>query len=285
MKVVLFCGGLGLRLRDFAPRTPKALVPIGRRPLLWHLMRYYAHYGHTEFILCLGHNADAFRHYFQYGEGRAGALAAGWQVTCVDTGLNCNVGQRLAAVRPLLEDEEIFLANYADVLSDLPLPAMLADFRQHGRVASFLAYQPTQSFHVVALEDDSRVRSISPIASAGLWVNAGFLALRPAIFDYLGAGEELVEQPFQRLIAAQELMAYRYQGFWATMDTPKDKLLLDDMYAAGQRPWQVWRPAATSTSAPTGEAGRADGSPTLSLPLSTFQPVPQSTQSKLQMVC
>ena len=240
MKVILFCGGLGLRLRDYAARVPKPLVPVGCHPLLLSLMRYYAHYGHTEFILCLGHNAAAFRTYFERGEGRR-VRAAGWQVTCVDTGLHSNLGQRLLAVRDHLRGEEEFLVNYADVLTDMPLPALLADFRRHRRVAGFLAYQPTQSFHVVALEDDSRVRSIAPIASAGLWVNAGFMVFRPEIFDYLRPGEELVEQPFQRLIAADELMAYRHRGFWATMDTLKDKLVLDELHAQGSPPWEVWQ--------------------------------------------
>lgn len=245
MKVVLFCGGRGLRLRDYAARTPKPLVPVGCYPLLMSLMRYYAHYGHTDFILCLGHNAAAFRKYFEQGEGQR-ARAAGWQVTCVDTGLDSNLGQRLLNVRHYLRGEEEFLVNYADVLTDLPLPAMLADFRRHGRVAGFLAYQPTQSFHVVALADDGHVRSIAPIASAGLWVNAGFMVFRPELFDYLRPGEELVEQPFQRLIAAGELVAYRHRGFWAAMDTLKDKLVLDDLHAQGNPPWEVWQDASRS---------------------------------------
>lgn len=248
MKVILFCGGLGLRLRDYSSRVPKPLVPVGRKPLLLSLMRYYAHFGHTEFILCLGHQAAAFRQYFSQGEGQR--AAARWQVHCVDTGLASNIGQRLLAVRSYLRGEEMFLVNYADVLTDLPLPAMLAEFRHHGRVASFLAYQPTQSCHVVALGTGGQVHSIAPIASAGLWVNAGFMVMRSDIFDYLRPGEELVEQPFQRLIAAEKLMAYRYQGFWAAMDTLKDKLALDGLHAQGSPPWEVWRQASEPVPAP-----------------------------------
>lgn len=252
MKVVLFCGGQGMRLRDVAPRTPKPLVRVGPYPLLLSLMRYYAHHGHHDFVLCLGHQAEAFRQYFGRGEGRA--LAAGWQVRCVDTGLHANLGERLLAVREHLAGEAEFLVNYADVLTDLPLPDLLASFRQQGRVASFLAYQPTQSFHVVSFGPGSgdQVQSIAPIASAGLWVNAGFMVFRQAIFDYLRPGEELVEQPFQRLLAVGELTAYRYQGFWATMDTPKDKLVLDHLHAQGSPPWEVWREAdAPAEAAPT----------------------------------
>lgn len=243
MKVVLFCGGLGLRLRDYGARIPKPLVPVGQQPLLLSLMRYYAHFGHTEFILCLGHNAEAFRQYFLRGAGKP--ATAGWRVHCVDTGLDHNLGQRLLAVQPYLQGEKMFLVNYADVLTDLPLPAMIAEFRRHGRVASFLAYQPTQSCHVVALANDGQVLSIAPIASAGLWVNAGFMVMRPEIFDYLRPGEELVEQPFQRLIAAEELVAYPYKGFWAAMDTLKDKHTLDDLHAQDSAPWEVWRTAPT----------------------------------------
>jgi glucose-1-phosphate cytidylyltransferase len=265
MKVILFCGGLGLRLHDYSARVPKPLVPVGRQPLLLHLMRYYAHFGHTEFILCLGHQAAAFQQYFLAGEGQR--AAARWQVHCVDTGPDHNLGQRLLAVRPYLRGEEMFLVNYADVLTDLPLPAMLAEFRRHGRVASFLAYQPTQSCHVVALADDGQVRSIAPIGSAGLWVNAGFMVMRPAIFDYLHPGEELVEQPFQRLIAADELMAYRYQGFWAAMDTLKDKLALDGLYAKGSPPWEVWRKTAARVPVPAPMPVPAAEPLTLSMPL------------------
>ncbi|MBF9236249.1 glucose-1-phosphate cytidylyltransferase [Hymenobacter sp. BT683] len=251
MKVILFCGGLGLRIRDYSPRTPKALVPIGRHPLLWHLMRYYAHYGHTEFILCLGHNADAFRRYFFRSDVQRATEAADLNITLVDTGLTNNIGQRLAAVKRYVQDDEVFMVNYADVLSDLPLPAMLTNFHRQGPVACFMAYQPTQSFHVVSLGADNHVKSISPIASAGLWVNAGFMVLRPEIFDYLRPGEELVEQPFQRLIVDNKLMAYRYNGFWASMDTLKDKLALDELHSQGCPPWEVWRhaaaPAAHST--------------------------------------
>ena len=241
MKVILFCGGLGLRLRDYDPRTPKPLVPVGPHTLLWNLMRYYAHHGHTDFILCLGHNAAAFRNYFSGKQGWA-AAKAGWSVTCVDTGLERNLGQRLMAVRPHLEGDEAFLVNYADVLTDLALPTMLASFWSHGRVASFMVYQPTQSFHVVSLEPDDRVRSIGPISSSGLWVNAGFMVFRSDIFDYLGPGEELVEAPFRRLMAVDELIAYRHHGFWATMDTQKDKQVLDQIYAQGSPPWEVWQP-------------------------------------------
>ncbi|WP_400191539.1 glucose-1-phosphate cytidylyltransferase [Hymenobacter sp. B81] len=257
MKVVLFCGGLGLRLREHSESTPKPMVTIGYRPILWHIMRYYAHHGHTEFILCLGYKADLVKEYFMnYNECHSNdfVFAQGgrhvqplrtdiddWKITFVDTGLHANIGQRLLAVQPYLQGEEMFLANYADGLSDVNPNEMVAELAASNAVASFMAYQPTHSFHVVSLDENSRVDYISPIAKSGLWINAGYFALRQEIFDYIGAGEELVEQPFQRLIAQDQLLAHRHRGFWAAMDTFKDKQTLDELYTHGPAPWEVWR--------------------------------------------
>jgi glucose-1-phosphate cytidylyltransferase len=259
MKVVLFCGGLGMRLREYSENTPKPMVPLGYRPILWHLMRYYAHFGHKDFILCLGYRADMIKQYFMtYNEclsndfvyskgGKQVELLSSdiddWNITFVDTGISANIGQRLLAVQPFLAGEEAFLANYADALTDMPLDQMLADFWAHGKVASFLAYQPPHSFHVVSLGAEEVVQSISPIASSGLYINAGFFAFRQEIFAYMRPGEELVTEPFQRLIAEHQLKAYRHDGFWAAMDTFKDKQLLDELYAAGNPPWELWRNA------------------------------------------
>ncbi|NVO32556.1 sugar phosphate nucleotidyltransferase [Hymenobacter lapidiphilus] len=257
MKVVLFCGGQGMRLREYSEAIPKPMVPLGYRPILWHIMRYYAHYGHEDFILCLGYKADTVKQYFMnYNECLSndfvfsqGGLQVKllnsdiykWNITFVDTGLHSNIGERLAAVQPFLAGESMFLANYADGLSDLDLPAMLTDFEASSAVGSFVAYQPPHSFHVVALADDNQVEYISPIAHSGLWINAGYFAFRAEIFDHLRPGEELVEAPFQRLIEANRLRAYRHTGFWAAMDTFKDKQQLDELYNNGDAPWEVWR--------------------------------------------
>ncbi|MCA8829542.1 sugar phosphate nucleotidyltransferase [Hymenobacter pini] len=258
MKVVLFCGGQGMRLREFSDHLPKPLVPLGYRPVLWHVMRYYAHFGHKDFILCLGYKADEIKNYFlNYNEctsndfvlskGREVKLLSAdiddWNITFVDTGLHSNIGQRLKAVQPLLEGEEMFLANYSDGLTDLDLHQQMADFSASDAVAGFMAYQPTQSFHVVSFGDSDEVASISPIASSGLWINAGYFAFRQEIFDYLGPGEELVEQPFQRLIRGGRLQAHRHEGFWAAMDTLKDKQELEKLSAHGAAPWEVWATA------------------------------------------
>jgi glucose-1-phosphate cytidylyltransferase len=256
MKVVLFCGGLGMRLRDYAENVPKPMVPIGYRPVIWHLMRYYAHYGHKEFILCLGYRGDVVKEYFlNYEEcvsndfvlsegGRNRVLINSdiedWRITFVDTGLNTNIGERLKAVEPHLAGEEMFLANYSDGLTDLPLPKQIADLRQRNKIASFLCVRPNLSYHFVASKNGI-VSEFRDIAHSGLRVNGGFFAFRREIFDYLRLGEELVLEPFQRLLGAEELVAYEYDGFWMPIDTAKDKKRIDDLYESGNAPWQVWK--------------------------------------------
>lgn len=257
MKVVLFCGGLGTRLREYSETIPKPMVEIGYRPIIWNLMRYYAHFGHKEFILCLGYKGDYIKNYFlNYNECLSNnfTLSNGgknvqlhttdiedWKITFVDTGLNLNIGERLVAVKPYLEDDEYFLANYADGLSDLDLNLYLDHFHRQDKIASFLAVQPSHSFHVVSLyNEDGIVESIQSVGHSDLWINGGFFVLRKDIFDYISPGEELVLEPFQRLIQQKQLIAYKNPGFWACMDTLKEKILFDDMYAKGNTPWALW---------------------------------------------
>src|SRR5437879_2238865 len=170
---------MGMRLREYSETIPKPMVPVGSRPILWHVMRYYAHFGHKDFILCLGYKGDCIKRYFlDYDEtvsndfvitegGKKVDLLASdiqdWKITFVDTGLTSNIGMRLKAVQPLLEGEEMFLANYSDGVSDLPLPQMIDDFRRHDAVASFAGVAPTQSFHLVRVEDGGRVKSIQHV--------------------------------------------------------------------------------------------------------------------------
>ncbi len=268
MKVVLFCGGLGMRIREYSESIPKPIVPIGYRPVLWHLMKYYAHFGHTEFILCLGYRGDVIKQYFlDYNECLSNdfSLSGGgksielhsrdmedWKITFVETGLHSNIGQRLKAVQGYLGDDEMFLANYADGLSDLSLTDYLAEFRRQDRIGSFLCVRPSQTFHIVSADNAGVVSDIRHVSRADFWINGGFFAFKRAIFDYMKDGEELVEQPFQRLIAEGQLLAYRTPGFWQCMDTFRDKQLLDDMYARGNAPWELWKTPAESVSADSG---------------------------------
>jgi len=252
MKVVFFCGGLGTRLKAFSDTTPKPMVNVGDRPILWHLMRYYAHFGHTDFILCLGHGGDAIRSYFSpergFGTAEAGsgpsavrhADPRNWRVTCVDTGATASIGERLQAVRSYVAGEEVFLANYSDGLSDVDLDAYVDYFRREGKIAAFVCVRPNHSFHVVELTESGHVRDVRSAGDSGVRINGGFFAFRQSIFDHLRPGEDLVDDAFQRLIELDELIAFRHEGFWHCMDTFKDKLAFDDMAARGDCPWALW---------------------------------------------
>jgi glucose-1-phosphate cytidylyltransferase len=257
VKVVLFCGGLGTRLREHSETIPKPLVTVGYRPIIWHLMRYYAHFGHKDFVLCLGYRGDMIREYFlNYRDCMSNdfvlSLPTGqvkplnsdvedWRITFVDTGMHSNLGQRLMRVRHLLQDEPMFLANYSDGLSDVDLADHIAEFERSQATASFLAVRPAQSFHTVSADANGVVQSIEPIHGADVWVNGGYFCLRNSVFEVMHEGEELVEQPFQRLVKERRLIARRHEGFWAAMDTFKDKITFDRMEAKGTCPWMVWR--------------------------------------------
>lgn len=257
MKVVLFCGGQGLRLRDYAETVPKPMVPVGPRPVLWHVMRYYAHFGYKDFLLCLGYKADVIKDYFlNYKEALSNdfVLSDGgrsveymrtdiqdWRISFVDTGMRATIGERLLAVRHHLDGEDLFLANYADVLTDARLDVLVDDFLARGVTAGFLSVRPRFTFHVVESADDGHVSSIRNVVESDFWINGGYFILRPSVFDYLQPGEELVEQPFERMIQAGQLITYRHDGFWAPMDTLKEMQMLEAMYEGGQPPWTLWR--------------------------------------------
>jgi len=259
MKVVLFCGGLGMRLREYSETIPKPMVPIGYRPILWHVMKYYAHFGHTDFILCLGHGADIIKNYFlTYNECVSNdfVLSQGgknlqlintdihdWRITFADTGISSNIGQRLKAVEKYLEGEEVFLANYSDGLTDLPLPAQLDHFHRENRVASFLCVKPNLSYHFISVNNDGLVGEIRDVTQSDLRINGGYFVFKRDIFSYIRDGEELLHEPFERLVARKQLVAYKYDGFWASMDTFKDKRHLDELQSQGRTPWEVWRPS------------------------------------------
>jgi glucose-1-phosphate cytidylyltransferase len=260
VKVVLFCGGLGLRIRDFSESIPKPLVPIGQRPILWHVMKYYSHYGHKDFILCLGHQGEAVKRFFLnydeclsndfvFSEGGKKVLLSksdihDWNITFADTGIDSNIGQRLRAVQKYVGEEEVFLANYADGLSNLHLPSLIEHFENHKAVAGFLSARPNLSFHMVSASKDGRVEKIEEMTLADLRINSGYFVFRKEIFDYIREGEELVREPFQRLIQEKKLFAYEYDGFFQAMDTFKDRQILEGLLASGEAAWEVWKTPA-----------------------------------------
>ena len=223
MKVVLFCGGLGMRLREYSDRIPKPLAEIGSRPLLWHLMKYYSHFGFKDFVLCLGYGAAAIKSYFvNYSEyvsndfvlsegGRKLELLQSdiqdWKITFADTGTHSNIGQRLVAAKKHLDGEEVFLANYADGLCDLDLRKHVDEFLSRGKIASFLSVAVPQSYHVIQADPEGYALQLDPIAKSGIRINGGFFAFRKQIFDFIQPGEELVMEPFKRLIERRELLA------------------------------------------------------------------------------
>ena len=257
MKVVLFCGGLGTRLRNYSSNIPKPLVPVGYRPILWHVMKYYAHYGHKDFILCLGYMGDKIKEYFLSGQGSiaddfvmsgggrtielVGSDTSDWRVTCIDTGLRANIGTRLKLVEEFLDGEDCFLANYTDGLTNMPLDEQIAAFRRSGKTACFMSSRPSQTFHVVSFRgDESSVEGIKFVKDCNIWINTGYFIFKRDIFQHIKPGEDLVLEPFQRLIERDQLMAYKYEPFWA-MDTFKEQQELTDMVMEGNAPWQVWQ--------------------------------------------
>lgn len=256
MKVVLFCGGLGMRMRDGAASAPKPMNMIGDRPLLWHVMRYYAHFGHTDFILCLGYGAAAVKDYFlRYDETQSNdfTLVAGgrdikmhrtditdWNVTFIDTGLNSSIGERLMRVRAHVENEDMFLANYADTLTDAPLDEQVDRFRRSQADASMLAVPPVSTHHVVEIDDAGQVTGVREVRDLMQWENGGYFVLRPGVFDALREGEDLVPDAFVRLLGEGRLVAERYIGFWRAADTFKDRAELEEMFREGRCPWMLW---------------------------------------------
>jgi glucose-1-phosphate cytidylyltransferase len=260
MKVVLFCGGLGLRMREASERVPKPMVPIGSRPILWHVMKYFAHFGHTRFVVCLGYKGEVIKEYFlNYSEALSNdfVLTQGgrdvtllrhdiqdWEITFVDTGLHSLIGERLRMVQPYLEGEDYFLANYGDVLTDAPLQRLIADAKARDVVASFLSIKPNYSFHLVETDEHDYVKAVTETTRSDLWINGGYFVFKQEIFDYINPGEELVIEPFARLAAKRQLFANKYDGFWAPMDTLKDQQTLVQMSEAGNGPWKVWEVGA-----------------------------------------
>ena len=255
MKVVIFAGGFGVRMGEQTQRIPKPLIRVGEQPILWHIMKYYASWGHKDFILCLGYKAETIKEYFlSYNEALAndfvlsnggrnvellGSDISDWRITFVDTGPQSTIGDRLRLVATHLGDDEYFLATYGDGVTDAPLPDMIERLQDSGKTGIFLSTRPMFTAHVVSTDGDGIVKSVEDIQRADVWINAGFFVFRRDVIDYIQPGEELVVEGFARLIEKGELLAYRYEGFWGPMDTIKDKQRLDALSESGQAPWRM----------------------------------------------
>lgn len=282
MKVVLFCGGLGTRMRDGITNAPKPMAMVGERPLLWHVMRYYAHYGFTDFVLCLGYGASYVKDFFlHYDETTSNDFVlengardvslfrtdiSDWRITFVDTGLNSPIGERLRRVRRFVEDEPMFLANYADVLTNAMLPDIIRRFAATNAVASLLAVPPQSSHHVVDIGDDGLINQVTPMRDLRQWENGGYFVLRPEIFNYLNEGEDLVEDAImRRLVPLRRVLAYPYKGYWSPADTVKERAELDEMYHRGICPWMIWDADRSGVSEPPRVAMSGDPADAASL--------------------
>ncbi len=252
-----------MRLRGYSEDVPKPMITIGSRPILWHIMKYYSHFGHKEFIICLGYKGNSIKDYFlHYDESVSNDFVWShggkniqflnrdiddWTITFVETVGNAKIGERLKAIEPHLQGEEMFLANYGDGLSDIPLPDMVETFEKSHSVAALLLVQPTASFDIVRTGSSEAVVEICPLTRSEIWINGGFFVMRNEIFDHMQPGEELVREPFQRLIEKRALLAYKYSGFWQCMDTFKDKQRLEEL-SQGAAPWKVWNHAGVANS-------------------------------------
>ena len=259
MKTVILCGGMGTRIRDANEQIPKPLLPIGGRPILWHIMKSYAHHGFSDFVLCLGYKSWLFKEFFlNYRAmntdlvvtlGRQGSVefADGpldeWRVTLAETGEQTMTGGRLAAVKRYLADEELFMLTYGDGVADVNIADLVAFHKSHGRVATVTAVRPPGRFGEMLIAD-GRVSEFNekPQTSEG-FINGGFFVFDgKRIWDYVGTDSNTVleSRPMQKLVHDRELVAFPHTGYWQPMDTLREFTLLNDLWAQRQAPWKVW---------------------------------------------
>jgi glucose-1-phosphate cytidylyltransferase len=258
LKVVILCGGFGTRIRDVADNIPKPMIPIGRYPILWHIMKYYASYGQKEFVLCLGYKSqtikDFFLNYEAYTKDFTIVLGHGndrlkfhtthdesdWQVTLVDTGLDSMTGARIRKIKSYIGDDEQFMLTYGDGVGDIDIERLLAFHKAHGKVLTVTGVRPPGRFGELSADADGLVAEFNekPQATGGR-ISGGFFVCRREIFNYLEEREDLVfeVEPMNRLVADRQLCLYEHDGFWQPMDTSREYQLLNSIYAKGSAPW------------------------------------------------
>ncbi len=235
MKVVILCGGRGARLGEHGVQVPKALIEIGGQPVIWHLLKVYAHQGLNDFILCLGHLGEEIRAYF-----RDHHADEPWRVTLADTGLDTNTGGRILCVQRYLDGEENFCVTYGDGLADINLPALVDFHRSHGRIATLTAVQPHSPFGLLQLDAQSAVTAFAEKPTLKEWINGGFFVFHRRIFEFLTEDSVLEQAPLEQLAREGQLMAYHHTGFWKCMDTYKDNVEFNQLWDAGAAAWKVW---------------------------------------------
>jgi len=255
MRVAILAGGMGTRLAEETEIRPKPMVEIGGRPILWHIMRHYDHYGFNEFVIALGYKGDDIRRFFanyhtntsnlriDLAKGKSHSHGDGpqerWLIELIETGRYTNTGGRIARLAPYV-GEETFLLTWGDGVSDVNLDDLIAFHRSHGRLATVTAVHPPPRFGQVELEGD-RVIDFSDRPLRDAWINGAFFVLEPGIFEYIADDDTQWEKdPLERLAKDRQLMAYRHEGFWQCMDTMRDKQLLEGLWQSGQAPWKIW---------------------------------------------
>jgi glucose-1-phosphate cytidylyltransferase len=264
VKVVILAGGLGTRLSEETGARPKPMVEIGERPILWHIMKTYSHYGFSDFVVCLGYKGYVIKEYFSNYflhmsdvtfDMRSNSMeihqnaAEPWRVTLVDTGTDTQTGGRIKRVAEYVRDDT-FMLTYGDGVADVDIGRLLAFHGAHGKLATITAVQPLGRFGALQIEEgpaDARVSAPAvrafqekPVGD-GAWVNGGYFVLEPAVLDRIEGDDVLFErEPLETLAAAGELRAFRHRGFWQPMDTLRDVRLLETLWASGDAPWAVW---------------------------------------------
>jgi glucose-1-phosphate cytidylyltransferase len=264
MKVVILCGGQGTRIRDASEVLPKPMLPVGGKPIVWHIMKTYAHHGFKDFVLTLGYKGWLLKEFFLnyramtsdlrvtlgpahatevLGRAHGGAEDEDWTVTLAETGEHTMTGGRVAAVRRYVEDDDLFLLTYGDGVSDVDLTALVAFHRSHGRIATVTAVHPPGRFGELGMEGRNVTEfNEKPNSTAG-FINGGFLVLDARrVWPYLGEGPGVIfeQEPLRRLAHDHELMAFEHGGFWQPMDTLREYNLLNELWASGRAPWKVW---------------------------------------------
>lgn len=232
INVVILCGGKGTRMSEMGKLMPKPMARVGGKPILWHVMKTYSYYGFNNFVLCLGYKANLIKEYFEGNRE--------WNITFADTGLNTNTGERIKRIEQHISDE-LFLATYADGLSDINLNELLEYHEQQKKVATITVVKPRSPFGMVGLDNNSLVASFIEKPILDLWVNGGFLVFRRDIFRYINTGDTLEKEVFEGLVKDKELCAYKHEGFWKCMDTYKDNLELNEMWRVDKARWAIWK--------------------------------------------
>ena len=258
MKVVLLAGGFGVRISEESQYKPKPMIEIGGMPILWHIMKEYAFYGHTEFIICAGYKQHVIKEWFanyflnssdvtfDYRNGRnemtvSASRAEPWRVTVVDTGLHTMTGGRIKRIQPYIGDEP-FLMTYGDGVCDVDINKLVEFHRQHGKIATLTAVLEDQSKGVLDIGGDNAVKSFREKKQTDSSpINAGYMVFQPEIFDYIEGDQTVFErEPLEKLAADSQLMSYMHRGFWQCMDNMREKETLDKLLAAGKAPWKKW---------------------------------------------